>query len=49
MRQRRVGLHPAMVAASQWGLDLFLRQQHLLALQHWAASEGQGSCGGDGR
>lgn len=55
-QQRHASLYRAMVAASQWGIDLHLRPHHLLALQHWAASaEGptiapgsarQGSCGG---
>ncbi len=40
MRYRRISLYQAMVAASQWGIDLHLRQQHLLALQHWAAGGG---------
>lgn len=40
MRYRQVSLYQAMVAASQWGIDLHLRQQHLLALQHWAAGDG---------
>lgn len=54
--QRPASLYQAMVAASQWGIDLHLRQHHLLALQHWAAcTEGPtlapssarpGSCGG---
>ena len=35
------GLYPAMVAASQWGLDLHLQPHHLLALQHFAASAGR--------
>ena len=38
MRYRQVSLYQAMVAASQWGIDLHLRQQHLLALQQWAGS-----------
>lgn len=55
-QQRQPSLYRAMVAASQWGIDLHLRHHHLLALQHWAASaEGptlapssgrHGSCGG---
>lgn len=39
MQQRQVSLYHAMVAASQWGIDLHLRQHHLLALQHCAASD----------
>ena len=38
MQQRQVSLYQAMVAASQWGIDLHLRQHHLVALQHWAAT-----------
>ncbi len=38
MQQRQASLYQAMVAASQWGIDLHLRQQHLLALQHWAST-----------
>ena len=38
MQQRQVSLYQAMVAASQWGIDLHLRQHHLMALQHWAAT-----------
>ncbi|KAL4458989.1 hypothetical protein ABPG75_013854 [Micractinium tetrahymenae] len=37
-QQRQPSLYRAMVAASQWGIDLHLRQHHLLALQHWSAS-----------
>jgi hypothetical protein len=43
MQYRQVSLYQAMVAASQWGIDLHLRQQHLLALQHWAAGGGGGA------
>lgn len=40
MQYRQVSMYHAMVAASQWGIDLHLRPQHMLALQHWAATDG---------
>jgi hypothetical protein len=40
MQYRQVSLYQAMVAASQWGIDLHLRSHHLMALQHWAATDG---------
>lgn len=46
MQQRQASLYQAMVAASQWGIDLHLRQHHLLALQHFGASSDSSPAGG---
>ena len=41
MAGRGLDLYQAMVAASQWGLDLWLGAEHLAALQQWAAAAGR--------